>query len=322
MSVRHIIQPLRTFPSGSGLAARVFCAAARDCLMSKHLSQPASGTRKLGGVPVSAVMVALILAASYPAGASDGIVAVTENGHVIYVDAPTVTPSPQPRRASVLVYWSRSEKRWKWVPPPTPSAMRAARSAAAEVQKFLGSALSRDSQQPFTDQDVSPDNRELIGTRAISSAELDQIIADAAARNNVDVNLVRAVIKVESNFNPSARSRKGAMGLMQLMPGTARKLNVNNPYDPQQNVDGGVRHLRQLLDIYNGDLTRSLAAYNAGAGAVDRSNGVPPYAETRNYVRRIKTLYGAGDGQLLTGPASAPIRMYRGADGVLVITNE
>ena len=267
-------------------------------------------------------LAGLILAALPALGSDNGIVAVQENGHTVYVDSPVVTaPSPS-RRASVLVYWSRAEKRWKRVPPPTAGAMRAARSAAAEVEKVLGAVPTRASGQANADSDVSPDNRELIGARAISSAELDKIIADAAARNNVDVNLVRAVIKVESNFNPSARSRKGAMGLMQLMPGTARTLNVSNPYDPQQNVDAGVRHLKSLLDTYNGDLNRSLAAYNAGAGAVDRSHGVPPYAETRSYVRRIKTLYGAGDTQWLTGPTAAPIRVYRGADGVLVITNE
>ncbi len=289
--------------------------------MNGPLSQPASRARTPGGLAILVLMASLVPTAAVPAPASDGIVAVTENGRTVYMDGPSATPAPQAPRSSVLVYWSRAEKRWKRVRPPTPSAMRAARSAAAEVEKILDTAPERSSQAPLTEQNVSPDNRELIGTRAISSAELDKIIADAAARNNVDVNLVRAVIKVESNFDPSARSRKGAMGLMQLMPGTARKLHVNNPYDPQQNVDAGVRHLRQLLDIYNGDLNRSLAAYNAGAGAVERSNGVPPYAETRNYVRKIKMLYGAGD-QVLTGPASAPIRMYRGADGVLVITNE
>ena len=290
--------------------------------MSQTNSQPALSARRYGGALVLVCMTAVLLTAE-PAVASDsGIVAVQENGHTVYIDAPAVMSPPGTQRNSVLVYWSRSEKRWKRVPPPTLTAMRAARNAAADVKRLLGAAPARRTGQPLVDPDISPDNRELIGSRAITSAELDKIIADAAERHNVDANLVRAVVKVESNFNPSARSRKGAMGLMQLMPATARNLNVSDPYDPQQNVDAGVRHLKQLLDIYNGDLNRSLAAYNAGAGAVDRSNGVPPYAETRNYVRKIKSLYGAGDMHLLTGPSSAPIRMYRGPDGVLVITNE
>ncbi len=284
--------------------------------MSAHVSQHVSRARTLGGVSLPVLIVFLMLATTAFAG--EGIVPTQDHGRTVYVDTPTAAPAPA-ARSSVLVYWSRSENRWKQVPPPSPAAMRAARFAAADVRRLLGAAPDR--QQADSDQSISPDNREIIGSRAISSAELDKVIAEAAAKHNVDVNLVRAVIKVESNFNPSARSRKGAMGLMQLMPATARKLNVNNPYDPQQNVDAGVRHLKSLLQNYNGDLNRSLAAYNAGSGAVDRSNGVPPYAETQQYVRKIKTLYGASDGTVVS-TGSAPIRVYRGSNGVLVITNE
>ena len=139
----------------------------------------------------------------------------------------------------------------------------------------------------------------------------------------MDPNLVRSVVKVESNYNPNAVSRKGAMGLMQLMPGTARSLNVTNPFDPTQNVDAGVRHLKKLLESYGGDVRLSLAAYNAGAGAVARSAGVPRFAETRNYVRRITSLYYGGDaGSYIIGnPVRDPVRVQRDARGVLYISN-
>jgi len=132
------------------------------------------------------------------------------------------------------------------------------------------------------------------------------------------------LIKVESNFNPNAVSRKGAMGLMQLMPQTARQLNVTNPFDPGQNVDAGVRHLKQLMESFGGDVKLSLAAYNAGAGAVSRSGGVPRFAETRNYVRRITGLYyGGGDPgfRILGGAVHEPVRVQRDARGVLYISN-
>lgn len=117
----------------------------------------------------------------------------------------------------------------------------------------------------------------------------DDIIAAHASTHSVRPELVRAVIAVESGFNPRARSSKGAMGLMQLMPATARDLGVERPYDPEQNIRGGVAYLRSLLDRYGDNEELALAAYNAGPGAVDKYGQViPPYRETRDYVRRIK----------------------------------
>jgi soluble lytic murein transglycosylase-like protein len=126
-----------------------------------------------------------------------------------------------------------------------------------------------------------------------SSGDYDEVIRSASDRHSIDADLVRAVIKAESDFNSNARSRKGAMGLMQLMPDTARLHNVLNAFDPVDNIEGGVRHLRMLLERYQGDLRLSLAAYNAGSGAVEKHGGIPPFVETRDYVRRVLHFYEA-----------------------------
>ncbi len=118
------------------------------------------------------------------------------------------------------------------------------------------------------------------------------LIEQAAARHGVDAKLVRAVIQVESAYRAEARSRKGAMGLMQLMPDTARRFSVKNPYDPRANIEGGIAYLRFLLDRFEPDITLALAAYNAGEAAVEKFRGIPPYAETRNYVQAVLKLAG------------------------------
>jgi soluble lytic murein transglycosylase-like protein len=115
----------------------------------------------------------------------------------------------------------------------------------------------------------------------------DPVILKTAEKHSVDYALVKAVIRAESNFNPTAISRVGARGLMQLMPGTAYALRVNDSFHPEDNIEGGVRYLRYLLNLFQGDLHLALAAYNAGEKAVFRYRGIPPYQETRTYVRRV-----------------------------------
>lgn len=151
------------------------------------------------------------------------------------------------------------------------------------------------------------------------------VIRAAARRYGVDTRLVEAIVQTESAGNPTAVSPKGARGLMQLMPERAAELGVRDSFDPVQNVDGGVRHMRDLLQRFRGDVTLALAAYNAGEAAVRAYGGIPPYAETREYVRRVRALYD-GAGQAIPSAVAlvtAPQRIYRGVaeDGTLTFTN-
>jgi soluble lytic murein transglycosylase-like protein len=280
--------------------------------MRKHLQLA------LMAIPVIATFLSLTPYVQAEAG-SDGVNTVItsstdDSGRKVYVNEsfPAVTSkrTQPPAQRSSLAFWSTTEHRWK----PVPSAnIRAARSAAAEVNHYLGD-------QPAESEPLA----NFVRGKASSPQDIDAAIDQAASRHNVDPNLVRAVIKVESNFNPNAVSRKGAMGLMQLMPQTARQLRVANPFDPQQNVDAGVRHLKQLMENYGGDVKLTLAAYNAGQGAVARSAGVPHFAETRNYVKRITQLYYGGSDsgiQFLQNPMHEPIHVQRDSRGVLHISN-
>lgn len=121
----------------------------------------------------------------------------------------------------------------------------------------------------------------------VCSEELEAIFQKAADTYNISLDLLKAVAKAESDFNPNCTSSSGAMGIMQLMPGTAKELGVSNAYDPEENIMGGAKYLAENLEIFKGDVSLSLAAYNAGRGAVERYNGIPPYKETQNYVKKI-----------------------------------
>ena len=192
-----------------------------------------------------------------------------------------------------------------------------ARQADAQIYSWLDGAGS------LVVSNVAPGTNMGIASYEIPSAEgiratryaapersrsFDDLIGEHAGRSGVRKDLVRAVIQVESAFNPRALSNKGAMGLMQLMPATARRFGVTNAFDPAENVRGGVAYLRQLLDRYDGNERLALAAYNAGPGAVDRhGHTVPPFPETRDYVRRVNGLADKASG----APTATRTRIYR-----------
>ena len=302
---------------------------------------------------LSVLCSGLLLALSQPVACAQGIVAThTSDGRLVYENAPEKAAQAKATEPdSGLVYWSNRENRWKPVPPMYSHSRRAAQSAALEVRRLIrnaalknprlaadGNALRAASEQvrgssrgaalappPQMIANATPASaladRQTIGAAQVPNGSewIDNIVEQTAVRHAVDPNLVRAIIKVESNFNPHAVSRKGAIGLMQLMPRTAKSLNVNNPYDPAQNVDAGVRHFKQLLDSYNGNLELSLAAYNAGVTAVHRSRGVPRYRETRTYVKRITGIYGSTTARLYT--TGHPLVLKRDADGHLSVSD-
>jgi hypothetical protein len=197
----------------------------------------------------------------------------------------------------------------------SPKARRGSTISATQGGFALGASLSPST---FARESAAE-------TLGANDGRLDRIVRDAAARHQVDPALVKAVISTESGWNPQAVSRKGAVGLMQLIPGTAQRFGVGNPFDPAQNVEGGTTYLKALLDRYNGDWSRTLAAYNAGEHAVDASRGVPAYLETQRYVQKVQNAYfrpGSGRDSTLWTPPRNPVRKEVDSNGRVIFTNE
>ena len=162
--------------------------------------------------------------------------------------------------------------------------------ADSDFQKMLDASMSKtssDNTTPFKDKVFSSLNR----YDSATSKEIDELITTYSAKNNLDKDFVKALIKQESGFQTDATSHCGAMGLMQLMPSTASSMGVKNAYDAEQNIAGGTKYLKGLMDRYDGNMELALAAYNAGPGAVNKYGGVPPYKETQNYVKNVLSNY-------------------------------
>ena len=248
-----------------------------------------------------------------------------ENGRVVWTnDSESQVARPLSAPRTRLFYWSNTERRWKEIKAATPAAMRSARAVAGEVSSYIESRPPLEANAPRVKGTLAgqdPNYSAAAQGRSVSAAEIDKYIEEASARQHVDPNLVRALVKVESNFNPHAVSSKGAMGLMQLMPETASMYDVRNPFDAKQNVEAGVRHLKGLLSNFGGNVPLTLAAYNAGQGAVQRSGGIPPYTETRNYVKRITSLMSGHSEVRYSSLNLSPVRMERDARGRLYISN-
>ena len=211
-------------------------------------------------------------------------------------------------------------------------------AGAAPVRAIVYSFVDENGVTHFTNVPSDPRFRKVPGSSpppagrsgsgSLAAEKYEAEIARCADDQGVDSALVKAVIKAESNYDNRAISRAGAQGLMQLMPATSKLRNVGNPFNPQQNIDGGVRHLKYLLTTF-GDTTLALAAYNAGENAVRKYNGVPPYPETKNYVSTVLSHYGRYSGQIpgsAVDPAAAnaqaaQIQTFVNAEGTRVFTN-
>jgi Transglycosylase SLT domain len=229
---------------------------------------------------------------------------VDEHGKTVWVNA----DSPKPHHGSTISSASASL--------PVHSATLGESTANA----FPGTAPSYAEPKPLERETLV----QLPPVRPLKDSPLDRIVNETAERNHIDVDLVRAVITAESGWNARAISRKGAVGLMQLIPSTGFKYGARNLFDPAQNVEAGTLYLKSLLARYDGDLSKTLAAYNAGENAVDRFGGVPAYAETQKYVQKVSDRYfstSSGDA-LHWAPPKKPVRKVADTTGRVTFTNE
>jgi soluble lytic murein transglycosylase-like protein len=233
------------------------------------------------------IAVAILAAGALAAPARAQIAPnIDDRGKLVYMNE----DSPARRHESMIIH-----------PPGASQALSAAASVSSAPTSGRSAARSR------------------------SDDRLDRIVRAAAERHKVDPALVKAVINTESGWNSLAVSSKGAVGLMQLIPGTAERYGVVNRFDAAENVEGGTTYLRSLLDRYKGDLMKSLAAYNAGERAVDQSRGVPAYPETQRYVQKVTDAYfqpGSGRSSTLWSPPRPAVRRELEPRGRVLFTNE
>ncbi len=266
----------------------------------------------------SSIAIAVLASAAWlslPAPSAAQIAAtVDKNGNMTFINA---NSQPHPHRSGSTISPPSAAMQAPHDGRAEPTATPATLAPHRAIPERLPPAIPATADEFATAPPVP--------TTEESSDPMDRMVQEAAERHKVDPALVKAVISTESGWNPRAVSRKGAVGLMQLIPETAERYGVGNLFDPAQNVEGGTTYLKWLLDRYNGDLPKTLAAYNAGEHAVDLYRGVPLYPETQRYVQKVTHAYfqpGSGRSSTPWSPPKAPVRREVDSNGRVVFTNE